>query len=239
MPATATALPTFTGNHDDGRFAYAVRKAFPQAGDAEVLARVELANAMLLTLRGVPTIYAGDEQGFAGRGGDQDARQDQFGSRVASYNEDPLVGTTATTATPRFDRDHPLFRQIAGLARLREATPALRRGDQRLRARGAAPGLLAVSRVDPASRNEVLLAFNTSIVAIDQLVAIGPGEAATTLAGRGCAATVAAPGSLRVTLPPLGYAVCAIDRGGERGPAVVARSRHLPDLPAQLRRFGR
>ncbi len=147
----ARILPTFTGNHDAGRFAAAVRKGFPQASDAEVLARVELGNALLLTLRGVPTIYAGDEQGFVGAGGDQDARQDQFGSRVAGYNAQPLLGTTATTATPRFDRDHPLFRQIAALARLRLATPALWRGDQRLRFASDKPGLLAVSRVDPAT----------------------------------------------------------------------------------------
>jgi hypothetical protein len=32
------------------------------------------------------------------------------------------------------------------------------------------------------------------------------------LAGSGCAATPAAPGSLRVRLPALGYAVCAIGK---------------------------
>ncbi len=205
-------LPTFTGNHDDGRFAAAVRKGFPRAGDAEVLARVELANAMLLTLRGVPTIYAGDEQGFVGTGGDQDARQDQFGSRVTSDNDQPLLGTRATTATPRFETDHPLFRQIAALARLRRSTPALRRGDQRLRFAGDKPGLLAVSRIDPATGAEVLLAFNTSTAPVAANVQVGPGTTAATLAGSGCTARVAAPFTLQVTLPPLGYAVCAIGR---------------------------
>ncbi|MBV8972960.1 MAG: alpha-amylase [Sphingomonadaceae bacterium] len=203
-------LPTFTGNHDGGRIASAIRKARPQASDAEVLARVELANAMLLTLRGVPTIYAGDEQGFVGRGGDQDARQDQFGSRVASYNEQPLVGTSATTATPRFDEQHPLFRQIAALARMRTSTPALTRGDQRLRFASDKPGLLAVSRVDPATGSEVLLAFNTSTAPLSANVQVGAGSVTSTLAGSGCAARLAAPFSLNVTLPPLGYAVCAI-----------------------------
>ena len=46
-----------------------------------------LGHAMLLTLRGVPTIYYGDEQGFVGTGGDQQSRQDMFPSKVASYNE--------------------------------------------------------------------------------------------------------------------------------------------------------
>ena len=73
---TAAILPTFTGNHDDGRFATYVRKAFPQASDDEVLKRVLLSNAMLLTLRGVPTIYSGDEQGFSSDGGDQEQSGD-------------------------------------------------------------------------------------------------------------------------------------------------------------------
>ena len=71
--ATARQLPTFVSNHDAGRFATFVRRAFPQAGEDEVLRRVMIANAMLLTLRGVPTIYYGDEQGFVGDGGDQDS----------------------------------------------------------------------------------------------------------------------------------------------------------------------
>src|SRR3546814_13637931 len=70
--ATAVTLPTFNGNHDHGRFSTAVRKAFPDAGDGEVLKRVELANAMMFALRGVPAIYSGDEQGFVGGGNDRD-----------------------------------------------------------------------------------------------------------------------------------------------------------------------
>ena len=45
---------------------------------------------MLMTLRGVPTIYSGDEQGFAGDGNDQDAREDMFPSKVAVYNDNTL-----------------------------------------------------------------------------------------------------------------------------------------------------
>ncbi|MCU6452783.1 alpha-amylase [Sphingomonas sp. A2-49] len=207
---TAVQLPTFTGNHDDGRFATFVRKAFPQASDAEVTARVMLSNAMLLTLRGVPTIYSGDEQGFVSDGNDQDAREDMFASKVASYNDNRLLGTTTTTAVSHFGTDNPLFRAIAALTRLRVATPALTRGRQVLRARDEAPGLLAISRFDPASGAEILLAFNTSTAPLTRQVEIGVGAtAADTLAGTGCTA-VAAPGSLTVTLPPLGYAVCAL-----------------------------
>ena len=207
---TAIILPTFTSNHDDGRFATFVRKAFPKASDAEVLQRVMLSNAMLLTLRGVPTIYSGDEQGFVSDGNDQDAREDMFASKVASYNDNRLLGTTKTTATPSFGQDNPLFKQTAMLAKLRIATPALTRGRQLLRAREDAPGLLAISRFDPTTGAEVLLAFNTSTTPLTRQVEVGIGAtAAETLAGTGCGA-VAAPGSLTVTLPPLGYAVCAL-----------------------------
>jgi len=207
---TAIILPTFTSNHDDGRFATFVRKAFPKASDAEVLQRVMLSNAMLLTLRGVPTIYSGDEQGFVSDGNDQDAREDMFASKVASYNDNRLLGTTKTTATPSFGHDNPLFKQTAVLAKLRIATPALTRGRQLLRAREDAPGLLAISRFDPTTGAEVLLAFNTSTTPLTRQVEVGIGAtAAETLAGTGCG-SVAAPGSLTVTLPPLGYAVCAL-----------------------------
>jgi len=208
--AAAERLPTFVSNHDNGRFAFFVRQAFPKADDAEVLKRTMLANAMLLTLRGVPTIYSGDEQGFTGDGGDQDAREDMFASRVASYNDNRLLGTDTTTATAHFRQDHPLFRQVATLARVRRAQPALTRGRTLLRAREETPGLLAVSRIDPATGREILLAFNTATTALDRLVEVTGGGKATTLAGEGCAAQTAAPGSLRVRLPALGYAVCAI-----------------------------
>ncbi len=210
--ATAAALPTFTGNHDDGRFAYMVRRAFPRATDAEVLRRVMLANAMLLTLRGVPTLYAGDEQGFTGDGGDQDAREDMFASRVASYNDDRLLGTESTTAAAHFGEGNPLFVEIARLARLRRGHPALSRGRQRVRATANRPGLLAISRFDPNDGREYLLLFNTSPQPLTANVQI---EAAsrrfTGLAGK-CAAGVVAEASARVRLTPLAYSICRAER---------------------------
>lgn len=208
--AMARQLPTFTGNHDNGRFAFYLRQARPDASDAEILSRLMLSNAMLLTLRGVPTIYSGDEQGFAGDGNDQDAREDMFASQVASYNDNKLVGTNATTATANFTPTHPLYRQIAALAKLRTTTPALTRGRQVLRAREKTPGLLAISRFDPTSNAEVLLLFNTSTTPITRNVQV---ETASTgfraLAGR-CGG-VTAPGAIRVDLPAFGYAVCAAE----------------------------
>jgi len=81
-PAAALQLPTFLGNHDMGRFAMFVKQANPGASADDLLKRVMLGHAMLLTLRGVPTIYYGDEQGFVSDGGDQLAREDMFASMV-------------------------------------------------------------------------------------------------------------------------------------------------------------
>jgi len=209
--AGAMILPTFTGNHDHGRFARDVREANPGASDDEVLKRVMLANALLLTFRGVPTIYSGDEQGFAGDGNDQDAREDLFASRVASYNDNRLLGTRSTTATANFDERHPLYRQIAELAKVRLANRALTHGRQVIRARGDAPGLFAVSRFDPDNGREILLAFNTSATALNARVEVDAASAAfATLAGS-CAKTATAPGSITLTLPAFGYAVCAAE----------------------------
>lgn len=204
----ALQLPTFTSNHDHGRLAHFVRGAFPQASAAEVLARVRLANAMLLTLRGVPTIYSGDEQGFAGDGIDQDAREDMFASRVASYNDNALVGSASTTATANFDTAHVLYRQIAELAALRRSLPALTRGRQRLRHRQETPGLLAISRIDPANGTEVLLLFNTSATPVERQVEIEARSTRFRTRAGDCTPHASAPGSVRIRLPAFGYAVC-------------------------------
>ncbi|GAC1576575.1 MAG: alpha-amylase family glycosyl hydrolase [Sphingomicrobium sp.] len=210
--AAALGEATFIDNHDMGRFGMFVRKAFPAASDAELLARVELGYAMLLTLRGVPAIYSGDEQGFAGLGGDQDARQDMFASKVATYNADKLIGTNATTATASFHRAHPLYQAIARLAHIRTASPALTRGLQQVRFASEKPGLFAISRFAPDSGAETLLLFNTSTSPIAQNVTVETRSTAFTAAIGTCPAAASAPGSVRVTLPALGYAVCHVAR---------------------------
>ena len=208
--AAAKQLPTFLGNHDFGRFAREMRLAHPNTDDAEILQRVLLGHAMLMTLRGVPTVYSGDEQGFAGDGNDQDAREDMFPSRVAVYNDNALVGTKATTANSNFDMSHPIYKAIADLAKLRTESVALRRGDQIVRNYGEKPGLFAVSRIDAASGDEVLVVFNTSNVALTANVEIGKGATSlTSLRGR-CPATPRLRGSVSISLPALGYMVCVV-----------------------------
>ena len=205
----ALQLPTFLGNHDAGRVAMFIAKANPGIDAQELLARDELAHAMLLTLRGVPTIYSGDEQGFVGAGGDQLARQDMFPSKTALYNAETLVGTTATTAQANFDGQHPLYKFIANLSAVRRDTPALTEGSTVLRATSETPGLFAVSRFDPDNGEEVVLAFNTSTKPVTSNVAVEAGsQSFSTLAGSDCPDMASAPGSIAITLPPLAFSVC-------------------------------
>ena len=204
----ALRLPTFVGNHDAGRFAMQLRRRIPGISDQELLQRDMLGYAMLLTLRGVPTIYSGDEQGFVGKGGDQDARQDLFASRVASFNEEKLLGTSSTTAQANFNPDHPLYREIADLARVRTSHRALTRGLQLIRYSQDKPGLFAVSRFEPGTGREMLLLFNTSTAPVRQNVRVETRSTRFETVAGSCAATASAPGSVAVDLPPLGYAIC-------------------------------
>jgi neopullulanase len=207
--AGALRQPTFLGNHDAGRFAMFLKAANPGIGAEELLQRDMLGQAMLLSLRGVPVIYYGDEQGFVGHGGDQLARQDMFASKVPEYNDEALVGTAATTAQANFNPGHPLYRLIAELSAVRRSTPALTSGRSVVRASSDKPGLFAVSRFDPATGREVVLLFNTAPTPVSAQVAIEPRSLTfTPLAGQ-CSPRVSAPGSLAVTLPPFGFAICA------------------------------
>jgi glycosidase len=206
--AAARRLPTFLGNHDAGRFAQFVRMFNPKASDDELMKRVMLGNAIMMTSRGVPTIYAGDEQGFTGDGGDQDAREDMFPSKVAVYNDNKLLGTTATTAQANFDTGHSLYRLFAQLAQLRQAHPALRRGQQLVRNYDEKPGLLAFSRVDEATGQEVLVVANTSAASLQANVELAPKTTMFSPLLGNCPAAIRAPGTASFSLPPFGYVIC-------------------------------
>ena len=207
----ARTMPTFLGNHDMGRFSTLVKMDNPDISQEELLARVKLGHAMLMTLRGSPVIYYGDEQGFVGDGNDQAAREDMFPSLTDSYNDNNLIGTDATTAGENFDREHPLYQLIGTLAGIRAEHPALRRGKQIVRTfDDMAPGLISFSRFDPETGQEFLLAYNTSAKAIDRYSTIGySARGLETLSGS-CASNVTAPGSVRVELPAFGWCVAKV-----------------------------
>jgi len=205
----AGRLPLFLGNHDMGRFAYFVRQANPGMADSEILTRVLLANALMFFTRGQPVIYAGDEQGFAGTGGDQDARESLFASRVPSYAHETQVGTTSTPARDNYATDHPIYRALADMAALRRADPALRRGEQIVRAYGDGPGLFAISRRIAGEPWETLVVFNTADHAIQSEIRIDYASRAWRAVHGACAASASAPGSYRVTVAPLDYIICS------------------------------
>ena len=105
-PAGALRQPTFLGNHDAGRFAMFLKAANPRIDPEELLQRDMLGHAMLLSLRGVPVIYSGDEQGFAGHGGDQALRVgmartgEQRGGLAVEAGDRALVGQVAPAPDP-------------------------------------------------------------------------------------------------------------------------------------------
>lgn len=205
--ATARRLVTLTGNHDVARFAHAVRVARPEASADEVLRRVRLAHAVILLARGVPALYYGDEQGFTGTGAnDQDSREDMTASKVASYRASPRLGGSGDPAD-YFDPTHPLYRDIAELARLRSGEEALRRGRQVTRAAGDKPGLLAFSRI-AANGDEVLAVFNTSMEPVSARVLVEPESERWRSLHGSCQPASAVPGSYAVTVPALDYLVC-------------------------------
>ncbi|MCW3157007.1 alpha-amylase family glycosyl hydrolase [Micropruina sonneratiae] len=160
--SNAYQLPTFTGNHDMGRQAMMLRQAGFSA--KETLTRLKLANSLMYLTRGQPVVYYGDEQGFAGSGGDKAARQDMFASKVASYNSEEVIGG-ASGSKNRYNTDSTLYRQIAKLARIRAQHPALADGAQIARYSSDTAGIFAVSRIDTSAQREYLVVSNNATTA--------------------------------------------------------------------------
>lgn len=202
----AGRLPTFLGNHDMGRIG-----SFIAAGGtdpASHLRRDQLAHELMFLTRGQPVVYSGDEQGFTGSGGDKDARQDMFASRVPDYLDDDLLGTDRTHAEDQFDRTHPIYRTIAALGALRRAHPALRDGIQVPRHADDGPGVFAFSRIDPAQRVEYLVAVNNATTARTVTVPTwSPRATFTGIHGTTGTVTASGDGQLTLTVPPLSAVV--------------------------------
>ncbi|MFE1341092.1 pullulanase-type alpha-1,6-glucosidase [Streptomyces sp. NPDC058733] len=163
--ANAYEQVTFLGNHDMGRIGTFLKQDNPKATDADLLAKDELANELMFLSRGNPVVYYGDEQGFTGAGGDKDARQTMFASKVADYLDDDEIGTDRTHASDAYDTSAPLYRQISALSALRKANPALADGVQEERYAADGPGVYAVTRTDARTGQEYVVAFNNAATA--------------------------------------------------------------------------
>ncbi|GHE97920.1 hypothetical protein GCM10018772_22870 [Streptomyces fumanus] len=163
--ANAYEQVTFLGNHDMGRIGGFISQDNPGADDAELLRRDRFAHELMFLSRGNPVIYAGDEQGFTGPGGDKGARQTMFASKVPEYLDDDQIGTERTHASDAYDPTHPLYRSIAELSELTRRHPALRDGVQQERYADDGPGVYAFSRTDAGQRVEYVVAVNNASTA--------------------------------------------------------------------------
>ncbi|MER5222699.1 pullulanase-type alpha-1,6-glucosidase [Streptomyces flaveus] len=160
--ANAYEQVTFLGNHDMGRIGTFLKQDNPGASDAELLKKDRFANELMFLSRGNPVVYYGDEQGFTGAGGDKDARQTLFGSKVADYLDDDQLGTDRTHAEDAYDTSAPLYEQISALAKLRKANPALADGVQTERYAADGAGEYAFSRTDVKTGIEYVVAVNNA-----------------------------------------------------------------------------
>jgi neopullulanase len=106
-------LVTFFGNHDNMRF-MGEKNSSPQ--------KLKAAFSLLLTLRGIPQIYAGDEIAMDG-GTDPDNRHDFPGG----FPGDPR---DAFTEAGRTRAQQDVFAHVQSLLALRKNHPALRTGKQ-------------------------------------------------------------------------------------------------------------
>jgi alpha-amylase len=227
--STAQSLPTFLGNHDQGRVAYFLKKFDPTADDARLLALSKLAHALLFLARGQPVLYYGDEQGLVGRGGDDmRARESLFAAQAPEFRSATLLGTSRTGADDKYDPEHPLYRHFAGLAALRKEHPAFVRGAMLLRSVGD-PRVFAFSRVERGEQIEYVVALGNqregqADVAVPTSQPAGAGFRLVYGLGEGAPAVgtrqaTGADGRLACRVPALGVVVW---RAEARLPASVA-----------------
>ncbi|MEO7718849.1 MAG: alpha-amylase family glycosyl hydrolase [Capsulimonas sp.] len=109
----ADHLVTFLGNHDVKRFA---------SEDGATTAGLNLAQTFLMTNRGIPLVYYGDELGMKG-GDDPDNRQDFPGGFPGDTRD-------AFTEAGRTPQEQETWSHLRKLTHLRAEFPALRRGAQ-------------------------------------------------------------------------------------------------------------
>lgn len=209
--ANAQNLTTFVSNHDGGRFCVFLKQDDPAIGPA-VMARLDLlAQDLLLTVRGQPQLYYGDEQGMAGYGGDAGSREDMFPSQTPQYRDLPLLGTTRTGRDDKFDPSHPFYRHIAALAAIRTSHPGLALGAMLLRPSGN-PHVFAFSRIERAEQVEYLVAVNNSRTQAQTVTLatcqpegarLDPLFDSESAGARGPSLKAAAGGAVAVTLAPM------------------------------------
>ena len=235
LDSSAYQLANFISNHDIGRVGKAIQDNNAGADDAEMVARSQLAHAFMYFARGFPVLYYGDEQGFTGDGGDKDAREDMMPSLVDVYNDNNLIGTTATTADNNFDNTHVLYQSFADFAALRAAHSTLSFGSQIQRYSQGSAGILAFSRIDRVEQVEYLVVMNNAEV--DASATFGTYSPDTTFTeiypGTG-SLTSDANGDVSVTLGSLSFAIYQADAAIPASSSAPGISFNTPEADASV-----
>jgi glycosidase len=189
----ATVLVPFLGNHDVERFATRA------GGDTR---RLRLALTFLLTTRGTPQIYYGDEIALAG-GEDPDNRHDFPGGF-------PGDRRNAFTREGRSKRQNAVFDHVKRVLAVRAANPALRGpGTQVLL---QATPVLAYARSSDAQRAVVVVnnGNTTARPSVPLAGTFADGDRLVDALGSGATASVAA-GSVRVRVKPRSALILVLD----------------------------
>jgi len=141
---------TFLDNHDQGQ-------RFGFTGPTQLTDQVAVGLGCLFSLQGIPCVYYGTEQGLSGHKDDH-------------HGDDAMVREALWGKPQPFDRKHPLYQALKGLAQVRKDQPELRYGRQYFRPLsgdgrnfGLSPfpgGVMAVSRI--LNDQEVITVANMS-----------------------------------------------------------------------------
>ncbi len=189
-----TVLVTFAGLHDMKRF---------MSEPGATMDGLALAQTFLLTARGTPMIYYGDEIGMQG-GDDPDNRRDFPGGF-------PADARNAFTEAGRTAEERRLFDRIRKAAHARRALEPLRRG--RMVMLAAEDRAMAYARVPPSGAGVVVVlndAAHEAVVTCDAARAALPRDA-TLVDALGAAPDVRLDATtLRARMPPRSAAIYAL-----------------------------
>ncbi|MBC7463449.1 MAG: hypothetical protein H7227_04205 [Actinobacteria bacterium] len=160
---SASNLVTFLGNHDMGRAGFIIASKKVQPAN-QLLARTQLAHALMYLSRGILAVYYGDEVGMTGTdaGNDQLARQDMFATKVDIWKSEPRIGSGVVGNGDSFalTKSNPIAQYLTKLSALRNANPGL--SNALMQTRYAKGSLFVVSKKDSKESREYVVAFNNS-----------------------------------------------------------------------------
>ena len=203
--SSASNLVTFLGNHDMGRVGFLISASQVKA-EKDLLARTQLAHALMYLSRGIPTVYYGDEVGMTGtgNGNDQQARQDMFATQIDAWKTEKRIGSKPVGNGDSFNGpENPLSGYLRALSALRQKYPALANGAMQIRY--SKDNLFIFSKYDATEKKEYVVALNSLNRPLSQTVKTSSSATWTRVFGSG--SSKAKGLNLTLTLPPLSATV--------------------------------